>query len=371
MMSLDPNDFIVVPHVAALDEFKLTNEDGSFIADINADFLKKLVERMREREEKTGDLCPIVIGHTQDGLPEIEQPPLIGFARNWHLDTLGNTGRLAAFFDAWIFKDKVDIARQYPRRSCEIWASRYEVDPISFLGATTPARDLGLLKLQAGGSFVYYSPGESNMPDESQTGAYKTLEGKLDQVLTYLQRLIDTITQPPAPEEPTPSSDDDEYEEILKQLTNEQNEDEDEPRPAEPDAKTANLYPGGLNTETRTKLSRLEQENAEMRAQLSRLTIREELLKLQRQGKDINPDDEQLLADLSVMPPEIRRRQLEYIAKNARPLPSAASPFLDAALESGPRKRMDRETMLRLSRKAAEQRKTFEQVAAEEGYDLT
>ena len=100
--TLDPNEFIIAPPVAALDEFTMTDDDGSFVAKIDETFIDKFVNRMNEREALTGDLSPLVIGHTPnpaDGfVPETEQPPIVGFARSWFKALLGNTGRYAAFF---------------------------------------------------------------------------------------------------------------------------------------------------------------------------------------------------------------------------------------------------------------------------------
>lgn len=156
--SLDPADFVIVPNVYVLDEFDMTDDEGNVVARIDAKFIEKTVRRMQERESETGDLCPIVIGHTKDkpeGSDEINGPPLIGYFRNWKQIPFFDTGKTAAAPDAWIFKGDVERARKFPRRSGEVWLTKYEVDPVSFLGATTPARDLGLLKLSRTGSITY------------------------------------------------------------------------------------------------------------------------------------------------------------------------------------------------------------------------
>lgn len=157
-LPLDLSEFVVVPNVFVLDEFDMTDDDGQVIARIDAKFIEKLVARMQERERDTGDLCPIVIGHTKDnpqGGDEVNGPPLIGYFVNWKQIPFFDTGKTGAAPDALIYRRDVERAKKFPRRSSEVWLSKHEIDPVSFLGATTPARDLGMLKLNRGGSLTY------------------------------------------------------------------------------------------------------------------------------------------------------------------------------------------------------------------------
>ena len=403
---LDPAQFVVVPHVAALDTFRMTNDDGTFVADITEKYLDKLIAHMAEREAATGDLCPIVIGHTMNGVPETEQPPLVGFARNWHKGILGATGRPCAFFDAWVNRDKVELAKQYPRRSCEVWASRYEVDPISLLGATTPARDLGLMKLSREGSLTYSPPGEMTMPEETkkpdpkESGEAKGVEGKLDQILGLLTQLLqagpaapDAAAAGAAPAAGAPGAEaqpggemsDDEFNQMMQELMAEKGNDASRKAEPEPVKNDGTCYPNGQastvipNPHAPAKMSRetqIEQELADLRAQVSRSQVREALTKLQR--PDIaNPDDATLVEDLVAMPPELRNRQIERISKTPR-APGDGNTHLQRALDSaqpngssGKKRLTNREELTRLQRRAINEKKTFEQVAGEEGYDLS
>lgn len=169
LSTLDPREFTVAQPTAAVDTFEMTNDDGSFVTTIDERFIDRLCANMNAREERTGDLCPLVIGHTPPLGTHIEDEenanPLVGYARNWRKGTLGNTGRPAAIFDPWIFNGDVERVKKVPRRSCEVWVSRCEVDPISLLGSSTPARDLGLMKFNRNGSYTFESPGEMVMPE--------------------------------------------------------------------------------------------------------------------------------------------------------------------------------------------------------------
>ena len=425
--ALDPADFVVAPHVAILDTFRMTNPDGSFAADITETFIDRLITHMAERELATGDLCPLVIGHTQDGLPETEQPPLVGYARNWHKGTLGSTGRPCAFFDAWILKSQVELAKKFPRRSAEVWASRYEIDPVSLLGATTPARDLGLLKLNREGSFTYSTPsGDSHVPtepkpadgkptpDPKETGDSKAKEGTQEQILSLLTQILAAVTggagagagataAPPAPgadaavpgapagPEGAPGAgggqmSDQEYEQLLQELMGEGGDKDSraDEKPTKNGTGQAG-YPGGANTVVPNpgpaKMSREDQETAalqtrvrDLEAEVTRGKVRDQLVRLQR--PDIaNPEDESLVADLVAMHPDARARQLDRIAKTPA-APGAIEAFhLNRALEGavvgvGGRRKMTQEDATKLSRKASAEGKSFEQVASEAGFDL-
>lgn len=417
---LDPTQFTVAPHVCAVDTFRMKNADGTFVADVTDEFIDKLVDHMNERERLTGDLSPIVIGHTIDGQPETEAPPVVGYARNWHSGTLGTTGRKAAFFDAWIFNDDVPLARKFPRRSCEVWTNRFEVDPISLLGATTPARDLGLMRLSRDGAFTVESPGDMQMPvetkpedktadkpkddgkpkaDPKETGKAVHDDSKLDAILSGIQQLISALTGGTAAPDASgkdgaaPGGDemtDEEFNKLLAEAGQPADdsgtagpgdatppEDDKTSRAGEQPVKNSGGNPGGMNThvgEYQVRLSRLESENEAMRVQLSRSAVEKELTKLRDAGKDVDPTDEALIADLIAMPVDMRSRQLDRIAKLSRPRLDAQSLLADSAVRealptAGPRKVMrtadERNEIMRLAR---ERGKSYEAVLREEGY---
>lgn len=411
--TLDASKFTVAPHVGGVDTFRMKNADGTFVADLNDEFIDKLVEHMNERERLTGDLSPIVIGHTEDGQPEVEAPPVVGFARNWHSGVLGNTGRKCAFFDAWIFNEEVERVKRYPRRSCEVWVSRYEVDPISLLGATTPARDLGLMKLSREGSYTTESPGEMTMPDDKkpdqkpdekggkpaadpkETGKAVHGEAKLDAILSGLQQLLEMMggmkapdagAKPAEPGEGDDQMSDEEFEKLLAEAGGAgQNAGgaappAEESRAGEKPVQNASGNPGGNNTYVpamggeKERLSRIEQELADARIQLSRRDVKDSLKKLHDMGKDIDPENEALIADLIAMPPDMRARQLDTIAKLSRPRLGTDSFHLNSALNDADpaspavkriRTMEERDRIIKLAR---ERNKTFEAVLVEEGY---
>src|SRR5690606_6398015 len=130
----------------------LRDDDGNPVMRVSAKMLREIAHSNNKRFAATGDECPIVIGHTKDGLPEDKQPPIVGYASNFKDKRLLRTTRQAIHATFKFLKDKLDVVRQYPRRSVEFWLSDKKIDPIALLGATTPERDLGLLRLERGGS---------------------------------------------------------------------------------------------------------------------------------------------------------------------------------------------------------------------------
>jgi len=165
-------ELVEIPHlVAILDEHTMPSpKNPKQLIVIDEAKLNTIADNNNRRIRETGDECPIVIGHTQDGLPEKFQPEVIGFARGFKVSPLFNTGRKAIFSRWRVYKDKLQKLLEYPRRSVELWLGKLEVDPISLLGATTPDRDLGLIRLsRANGDSVTSVFGENDMDPQQLT----------------------------------------------------------------------------------------------------------------------------------------------------------------------------------------------------------
>jgi hypothetical protein len=145
------SDYIVVRGVPILDEHVIRDDDGHPIAHLNAKRLEKIAERNNKRIQETGDLIPIIVGHTKgevgEYVPEEDQPEIVGYAGRLSVGPLFRTGRRAIKATFKFFRNQLHKIRLYPRRSVELWLSDWKIDPISLLGATTPERDLGLLQL--------------------------------------------------------------------------------------------------------------------------------------------------------------------------------------------------------------------------------
>lgn len=153
------SQFVEVQSVPVLDEHVIKDNDGKILARIDSSKLEHIARVNNKRIKDTGDMIPIVIGHTKgevgEYVPEQEQPEIVGYASNLSVGRFKNTTRKAIHATFKFFRDKLDKVRNFPRRSVELWLSDWKIDPISILGATTPERDLGLLQLSKGGKKVY------------------------------------------------------------------------------------------------------------------------------------------------------------------------------------------------------------------------
>jgi len=413
--TLDPDDFVIGEPMAVLDEFDMTDNEGELIARITAKYIERVVKRMQEREETTGDLCPIVIGHTKDDQNEDEGPPLVGYCRNWFVAPFFNTGKVAAWCLPWVFKNDVERVRRFPRRSGEVWVGRFEIDPVSFLGATTPARDLGLLKLSRDGSFTNYQfsnpftkSEESSVPDDKtkkpddnkpapdakETGSMKEIMGLLQQVVAGQQALMEAM-KPPASGAPTPAApdasgapvgadgepplSDDEIEKLLAQHDGgDEMDDEEDAEPKDKKDKSrkgeevvqndGSSYPGG--NDTQVKLSRMEEEARTLRVKLARMEIKDKLKTMAGQGAAVDPNDEELITDLAILPDDVRDRQLVRLSRNKSI--SAPNPHLDDANQTargGARKIRTEDEQKAVVKLARDKKITYGEAKKQLGYE--
>lgn len=190
--------------IPILDEHPLRDEETQeLLMDLTPSVLQKIADNNNARIKETGDLVPLVIGHTKDNLPEIHQPKIVGFAHKFQVKPF-KKGKRAIFCRYLVKKNKLDLVREFPRRSVELWLSRMEIDPISLLGASTPDRDLGLVRFAERGS-SYTREIEDNMnPDMNElvqavlAALKETSEWKL------LGQLVEEMKAPEAnPEEPS------------------------------------------------------------------------------------------------------------------------------------------------------------------------
>lgn len=117
--------------------------------------LVAIAENMNRRVRDTGDVPPIVEGHTPSAADKVagaRMPAILGYQSNFRVAKIGNENpRYALVCDEFHHKEDAAKLRKMPRRSVEIWLDpdikkRYW-DPCAALGAETPRLDLGIGQL--------------------------------------------------------------------------------------------------------------------------------------------------------------------------------------------------------------------------------
>lgn len=110
--------------------------------------LKQIAANSNSRFTRSGDLAVVTVGHTEgddEAKPEVLKHPVVGFGYNFRPGKLGSKDVLLA--DLYMKRDHAELAKDFPRRSCELWypdENRAFIDCVALLGKTAPARDLSL-----------------------------------------------------------------------------------------------------------------------------------------------------------------------------------------------------------------------------------
>lgn len=208
-------EYVTVPDVPILDEHVLTARDGDVEAVVDAAFLEDVADNCNARFAATGDAVPLVIGHTKADAAETEQPPIVGYATDFKVGDFGGTGRQAIYATFHVRREREAVLRDYPRRSVELWVRKREIDPISLLGATTPERDLGILRYnrRSDSSTLHYRRECPSMPmpkqyasdadaamkdaEKNETSEVRELSSKFDKLMQMLAPLMQALNESP------------------------------------------------------------------------------------------------------------------------------------------------------------------------------
>jgi len=164
---------------------------------VTEDQLRQDADRANARAAATGRLDTLTIGHRKfdPGFPETQQPPLVGFCRNYRVQWIEREkGRfLALVYDEYAAKDKAqqyDLYRQFPFRSAE-YHPTVGMQGVAAL-VRPPALDMGT-------TYVYQSVPGAGVMDMQQTVAIarqrqqemypKTDYSGRDRVLAYMREV--------------------------------------------------------------------------------------------------------------------------------------------------------------------------------------
>lgn len=166
----DSTLWTVEPDVNVFDEHEREyvpkNADGTPILDergkpkkskirFNKVDLEEIAERCNKRDS-INQPCPLMIGHTDDDLPETQQPEIVGYARHFKVVWSEKLQRHVIRCSYYLRKDREAEARKYPRTSVEYLPRWGFFDPISLI-KRAPMRDLGQWTYQSRGLVLRYA----------------------------------------------------------------------------------------------------------------------------------------------------------------------------------------------------------------------
>lgn len=149
----DQSLWVVTPGVPVFTAHKRRAADGSVVS-WSKEELPGLAERVNRKEHESGVLPVLCVGHRKPNLPETEQPPIVGVARNWRVGQWGPKGEPGLLCDFYVRKDKAAAAEGYPFRSVEIYPSG-EITAVAFL-RRDPQLDLGMMPFAKGEGWLSY-----------------------------------------------------------------------------------------------------------------------------------------------------------------------------------------------------------------------
>jgi hypothetical protein len=179
--------------VPIFDEHDEFDKEGKLKYRFDKRMLQVICNKANAVERETGTLPLIGLGHTQDDIPEDEQPTPIGFGRNLFVSKFGKSDKHAIYADLWVKKkiekpdgkvvDGVEYAKTFPHRSIELWANDLTLPWIALL-RQAPERNLGML---AYSKETFYSP---------QRQAVSCMGGKRLRYAKGVSDMADTMTVP-------------------------------------------------------------------------------------------------------------------------------------------------------------------------------
>lgn len=309
--------YVVTYPVAVLDEHVMVNPETGEPVNVDEKLLHKIAAVNNARLQRTGDMTPITIGHTRDGADEDKQPKVIGFCHSYVVKPFFKTGRKALFSKWLIYKDKVPLLREYPRRSIEIWLDDLVIDPIAVLGATAPDRDLGPVRLSKEGARVKLSRTVGDEPMALAPEDIQQILAEFQQlpVVKFMEQLMQQVEaeggQEGQAESEGQAADMAQGGQPGDQMPPQDQPMEEEQTPAEEPVKKAascgvmgsNGSPPGMAEEGRAKMSKSEQllasrlktvedQNKVLVIKFAKSERTKDLLKLQAEGVDLDVAEE-------------------------------------------------------------------------------
>lgn len=138
---LQEQGYVPLPEFAVLDECDFFDRKTGQNVRLDRPRLEEMAASQNKRIEGRHAGTPVILGHTEDGKPEGEQPEVVGVATRFSVKPLPD-GTSAIWARPWAKRGHEETFRKNFRRSVELWLDPDAIDPIALLGPSTPRRDL-------------------------------------------------------------------------------------------------------------------------------------------------------------------------------------------------------------------------------------
>ncbi len=127
--------------------------------------LQRIADHANDRAKKRRTLAILTLGHRLRGVPETDQPPVVGYCLgNWRVGTFGEDEIPCLYCTEKVKQKYKEEAGEYPFRSVEYYMDRDEVTAVSLL-KTDPEFDLGMIAYEQNGEIVIRYGKDDTMPD--------------------------------------------------------------------------------------------------------------------------------------------------------------------------------------------------------------
>lgn len=165
----DPSRWIVVKRVPVFCAHrrkvknKETGEEKEIV--VTDDDLHEIAANARALERDSGGVPGLWLGHRKPdpNAPETEQPPLVGFSRNWTVGKWGPRHKLGVLVDLCYDRRHWHEAKKYPYRSAEFYGNTNEVTGVALL-KRDPQLDMGMILNARDGEPIFYAADPTEPP---------------------------------------------------------------------------------------------------------------------------------------------------------------------------------------------------------------
>jgi hypothetical protein len=302
--------------------------------------LQKIANARNEQIARTGNMAPILVGHSRLDLPEYAKAkwsPTVGWADNFEVGDHPDDGRPTMYARHKFYPTAEvggetmtarEIMRRFPHRSVEVHLGRNTLDAISLLApGNTPMQEHGLLRLEASANPTA-TASEAPMGDRCDE-LISALMAVLEQFAGGQQNAADPAAAPPGapggaapmPEGPGPQQ----YAACGPANA---------ALPETPEKVRMQANQDAIReTRENARVKQLETDLASLKLQYQRERREKDLIQLEAEGYDFDRSEE--LADLTPLADDAYAKALDRIKKRYQRVPAGREPIRTAAVPEG------------------------------------